>query len=188
MSLYLLAGRFLHIVREPQYPELVTVLAEDRALLEGAHPGGPGAVCESFDPLFPWALHVERWALPRDFWSLRESDIVRLEHPITPEPLCWRFEGLRATAQENTVHESPVQENTVQTTAAPTNPVPANTVPASTYSEPHSAEEVTGFIPLADLEQARAQLERELESVGFYPWFEEVTTANAELPCNKRQR
>ncbi len=168
MSLYLLAGRFLHIVREPQYPELVTVLAEDRALLEGAHPGGPGAVCESFDPLFPWALHVERWALPRDFWSLRESDIVRLEHPITPEPLCWRFEGLRAT----------VQENTVQT----------NTAPAGTDNEPHSAEEVTGFIPLSDLEQARARLERELESVGFYPWFQEVTNATAQLPCNKRKR
>lgn len=167
MSMYLLAGRFLHIVREPQYPELVTLLAEDRALLEGAHPGGPGAVCESFDPLFPWALHVERWALPRDFWSLRESDIIRLEHSITPEPLCWRFEGLRATAPAN---------NTGQ----------AGTERHSTDS--HSAEEVTGFIPLADLEQARADLEEELESVGFYPWFDDVVDVPAGLPGKKQKR
>lgn len=174
MSLYLLAGRFLHIVREPQYPELVTLLAEDRALLEGAHPGGPGAVCESFDPLFPWALHVERWALPRDFWSLRESDIIRLKHPITPEPLCWRFEGLRATVPAN----NSGQAGSIYTGT--------DTDPHS--ADPHSAEEVTGFIPLADLEQAKADLEKELESVGFYPWFEDAADLTAELPCKKHKR
>lgn len=157
MSLYLLAGQFLHIVREPQYPELVTLLAEDRAMLEGAHPGGPGAVSHSFDSSLPYALHVERWALPREFWSLRESEIPRLAQPVTPEPLCWRFEGLRRTSP-------PAADDTAQ--SAPT-------------------EEVTGFIALADMGWARSQLQAELESVGFYPWFVDET---AGLPVKKHRR
>lgn len=166
MSLYLLAGQFLQIVREPQYPELVTLLAEDRALLEGAHPGGPGAVCESFLPLFPWALHVERWALPREFWSLNESSIPRLDHPVTPEPLCWRFEGLRATQQRrpDASHEASPE--------------------ADTGTDSAHFEEVTGFVSLADLQWAKAQLAEDLDSVGFYPWFDDVT---AGLPVRKQQ-
>ena len=95
MNVYLISGIPLKIVREPHYPHLVTLLASDRPCLDGAHPGGPGAVCDSTDPDFPFALHAERWALPREFWALRDIDIPHLESPVTPDPLCWRFEGLR---------------------------------------------------------------------------------------------
>ena len=95
MNLFLIEGRGLKIVREPHYPELITLLASDRSLLDTAHPAGPGAVCGSLDPDYPFALHAERWALPREFWALRDQDIPTLDAPVTPEPLCWRFEGLR---------------------------------------------------------------------------------------------
>ena len=107
MNVYVIQGIALKIVREPHYPHLVTLLAEDRALLDGAHPGGPGAVCASTDPDFPFALHAERWALPREFWALRDVDIPLLDSPVTPDPLCWRFEGLRHQGPAGDVLSTP---------------------------------------------------------------------------------
>lgn len=94
MTLFIVDGSPLQVVREPQYPELITLLTDNEDLLKRAHPGGSGAVTKSFILEFPWAIHAERWALPREFWSLRMQDIPRLDKPVTPSPVCWRYEGI----------------------------------------------------------------------------------------------
>ena len=94
MTLFVIGNSAIQFVREPQYPHLITMLSDSKELLLGAHPGGDGAICETVDGSFPYALHLERWALPREFWALREHDIPRLPTPLTPEPVCWRYEGL----------------------------------------------------------------------------------------------
>ena len=96
MSTYIVGGAFFRIVREPQYPDLVTLLAERPELLESAHQAGPGAVCRSLDTDFPFALHAHYLSLPAEFGVITPRDLPLLEQPITPRPACWRWEGLVA--------------------------------------------------------------------------------------------
>jgi len=95
VSTYLIGSVFFRIVREPQYPGLLTLLAERRELLEHADPAGPGALCRSLDHSFPFALHAHYLSLPAEFGVVIPSRIPVLDQPITPRPHCWRWSGLQ---------------------------------------------------------------------------------------------
>lgn len=141
-NMYLVDGSFMTVVQEPQYPDLVTVLSERHQLLDHAHPGGSGAVCRTNNPDFPYAIHAERWALSREFWSLRNQDIPRLNRPVTPTPQCWRYEGVRFDHS----------------------------------GQSDDAEAVTGYVGLHQLDSAKRWLSRQLDCLGFYPWFDVVSS------------
>ena len=94
MSTYLIGDAFFRIVREPQYPEHLTVLAERQDLLDAAHPAGSGAVCRSLDPDFPYAVHAHYLSLPAAFGLFTPRALPVLDQPLTPRPACWRWDGL----------------------------------------------------------------------------------------------
>lgn len=94
MSTYLIGDAFFRIVREPQYPEHFTVLSERREVLENAHPAGSGAVCRSLDPDYPYAVHAHYLSLPAAFRLFSPRALPVLDQPLTPRPVCWRWDGL----------------------------------------------------------------------------------------------